>query len=63
MAVVGFAVNDSGVAVPALAMAVAVPAAIAVAVRASAPDDAAPPSRYVTAADASRAPASSPGDG
>ncbi len=37
MSLVGFAVNDSGVAVPALALTIAVPAAIAVAVRASEP--------------------------
>jgi hypothetical protein len=41
MSLVGFAVNDSGVAVPALALTIAVPAAIAVGVRASEP--AAPP--------------------
>ncbi|MCU1691005.1 MAG: hypothetical protein JWM64_96 [Frankiales bacterium] len=42
MSLVGFAVNDSGVAVPALALCLAVPAAVAVAVRASAPAGGAP---------------------
>ncbi len=42
MSLVGFAVNDSGVAVPALALCVAVPAAVAVAVRASSLEAAAP---------------------
>jgi hypothetical protein len=37
MSLIGFAVNDSGVAVPALALTIAVPAAIAVGVRASEP--------------------------